>query len=381
MKTLVRARNALKSLSHHLYRTLRKEVNFRRFRPTHALFFMTYRCTCRCQSCTMWKKDAMVEQEMTLEDWIACFDDINAVGLQDVELFGGDALLRADVLMPLIRHIHDRGVHTNITVNGSLLDRNNAQALVQSGLDEFNISIDAMGALHDRMRGIEGLFEKARQGIAYVLEARGNGKKPEVALNATISAVNVQDVEALVDFAKEQGMDTVNFEPFGAISQESIEGSAVGGKKPDPYFVPTTGELLFSRDQALELKRRLAELKKRVRGQGIYVTSENIDILTADQLAACAFPNIPCYICRYLVTIDPYGNVLPCPYFDNYTLGNIRTERFGSIWRNAKHLEFVRQQRQERIAMCNHCSIGVQRNRTLTRALLGLYLTARKKAR
>lgn len=381
MKTITRAWNALKTLNHHLARIVRKEVNFRRFKPTHALLFMTYRCTCRCQSCTMWKRDGMIEQEMTLQDWVSCFDDVNAGGLQDVELFGGDALLRADVLMPLIRHIHDSGVHTNITVNGALLDKENARAFVQSGLDEFNISIDAMGARHDRMRGVDGLFEKARQGIAYVLEARGNAKRPEVALNATISSVNVQDIEALVDFAKERGMDTVNLEPFGAISEESIAGSAVGGRKPNPYFVPTTGELLFTRDQAVELKRRLAALKKKVKGKGIYVTSENIDILTADELAACTFPNIPCYICRYLITVDPYGNVLPCPYFDNYTLGNIRTDKFNDIWRNARHLEFVQQQRQGKIAMCGHCSIGVQRNRTLPRALLGLYLAAMKKSR
>ena len=378
---MLSAYNSAITLTHELYCIARKEVDFRRFKPTQALFFITYRCTCRCRSCTMWKKKARTDQEMGLKEWISCFDDINSVGLQDVELFGGDALLRADVLMPLIRHIHDAGVHTNITVNGALLDRNNAQALVESGLDDFNISIDAMGALHDQMRGIEGLFQKARQGIAYVVEARGSAKKPQVSLNATISAVNADHIEALVDFAKEMGMDTVSFEPFGAISKKSIEGSAVGGKKPQPYFVPTNGELTFTRDEAVELKQRLAEVKRRIKAKGIYVTSENIDVLTADELAASAFANIPCYICRYLITIDPFGNVLPCPYFDNYTLGNIRTEGLSSIWRNAKHLEFVQQQHEGRIGMCGNCSIGVQRNRTLPRALLGLYLRITKTSR
>jgi len=381
MKTILSPYNAVVTLTHHLYCITRKEVDFRRFKPTQALFFMTYRCTCRCQSCTMWKRNVRIDREMGLKEWVACFDDINSVGLQDVELFGGDALIRADVLMPLIRHIHDSGVHTNITVNGALLDRKNAQALVESGLDDFNISVDAMGALHDRMRGVEGLFEKARQGIAYVVEARGSAKKPQVSLNATISAMNVHHVEALVDFAREMGMDTVSFEPFGAISERSVEGSAVGGKKPRPYFVPTTGELAFTRDQAVELKQRLAEVKRRAKAKGIFVTSENVDILTADELAASAFPNIPCYICRYLISIDPYGNVLPCPYFDNYTLGNIRTEKLSSIWRNPKHLEFVQRQREGGIGMCGNCTIGVQRNRTLPRALLGLYLKITKTSR
>lgn len=373
--------NVLGTLTNSLYKICRKEINYWRFKPTHALFFMTYRCTCRCQSCTMWQREGRKEEELSLDEWKRIVDSISKRGLQDVELFGGDALLRLDVLIPLITYIHAKGIHTNITVNGTLLDKEAAVALVESGLDDFNISVDAIGSLHDRMRGVDGLFEKAKQGVRYVVEARGSRKKPEIALNATISSANADQIDGLIDAAREWGMDTVNLEPYGAIPEDTVAGSSLDGKTPQPYFLPAEKPMYFSREQAVDLKMKLADLKRKAMKRDIYVTSENIDILSVDELASGIFPNRRCYICRYLIFLDPYGNVLPCSFFDSYKLGNVRTEDFWTIWANKKHRDFVRKQGKGELPLCRHCVFGVQRNRTMGQSLLGLYLTISKRAR
>jgi radical SAM protein with 4Fe4S-binding SPASM domain len=381
MNLFIRAWHVLGTVTRSLYKIMRKEINYLRFKPTHALFFITYRCTCRCKSCTMWQRQGKTEEELSLDEWKKVVDAIAERGLQDIELFGGDALLRMDVLIPLIRYIDAKGIHTNITVNGSLLDKPTAVALVESGLDDFNISVDAIGALHDSLRGVDGLFEKAKQGIAYVVEARGKRVKPEIALNATISAANFDQIDGLIEAARSWGMDTVNLEPYGAIPEESVAESCLDGRKPQPYFLPAEKPMYFTREQAVALKAKLADIKTNPGYKGIYITSDNIDVLSVDQLVSGIFPNKRCYICRYLIFIDPYGNVLPCSFFDSYILGNIRQENFRKIWANRRHRQFVTKQNAGELPMCRHCVFGVQRNRTLGQALTGLYLSITKKAR
>lgn len=366
-------KNVFVNTMEELKRIIRREVHYYRLKPTHALFFLTYRCTCRCQSCLMWKRGEQMnpQEEMSLEDWKKCVEVISARGIIDIELFGGDALLRKDVLVPLINYIHRKGIHTNMTTNGVLLDNKMADELVNSGLDDFNISIDAVGDLHDQMRGVNGVFQRAKKGIQYVVAARRQRKKPEIALNATISSLNIDQIEDLISLAEELGMDTVNLEPFGAIDKESIRCSEINGKIPNPYFTYFKNQLSLNRKQAIFLKQHLSRIKELTRKtKSIYVTSENIDILTVDNLVNRVFPNRKCYICRYLVSIDPFGNILPCPFFDNYTIGNIRSKNFYNIWNNKKHKDFIRFQKNRKIGMCSQCIIGVQRNPTFCQSFM-----------
>lgn len=375
-------KNVFETTGKELKRIIKREVNHYRVKPTHALLFLTYRCTCRCLSCSMWKREEKInpKDEMSLTDWQRCVDAISERGLGDIELFGGDALLRKDALVPLIKYIHSKGIHTNMTTNGVLLDEETAFELVNSGLDDFNISIDGIGDLHDQMRGVRSVFERAKKGIQYVVAARGGRKKPEIALNATISALNIDHIGDLISLAGELGMDTVNLEPFGAMDNESIRCSEINGIIPNPYFTHYKNELSLGREQAIFLKQHLSRIKELTRkGQSIYVTSENIDILTVDNLVNRVFPNRKCYICRYLISIDPFGNIMPCPFFNNYIIGNIRTENFHNIWNNKKHKDFIRFQKNKKIDMCTQCVIGVQRNPTLYQSLVKLCYTLLKK--
>ncbi len=115
-----------------LNRFIKREINYYRIKPTHAILFLTYRCTSRCRSCSMWKRGQKTDlkEEMTLNDWKKCVDMIGSRGLEDIEIFGGDAFLRKDVLIPLIRYINDKGIQIYFPTNCNLLDQETAVQLV-----------------------------------------------------------------------------------------------------------------------------------------------------------------------------------------------------------------------------------------------------------
>ena len=96
---------------------IKREIEYAFVTPTHALLFMTYRCTDRCKMCTIWKKGREVDAqgELTLDDWKKCVDMLGPENLEVIELFGGDGLIRKDVTIPLIEYIKTR--NKNIIVD------------------------------------------------------------------------------------------------------------------------------------------------------------------------------------------------------------------------------------------------------------------------
>lgn len=80
-----------------------------------------------------------------------------------------------------------------------------ADELVAAGVDQIYVSIDGPPAIHDRIRGVPGAFDRAYRGIEAVNAAckRRPGSRTKVRVNATISEHNqahlVDLVEALDD--------------------------------------------------------------------------------------------------------------------------------------------------------------------------------------
>ena len=107
---------------------------------------VTDRCNFRCQYCMPaeglpWLERAEV---LTFEEMTRLVRILSEMGVHDVRLTGGEPLVRRDFpqlaaqlsALPLVRDL-------SITTNGFLLERD-AAALVDAGVQRFNVSIDAL---------------------------------------------------------------------------------------------------------------------------------------------------------------------------------------------------------------------------------------------
>src|SRR4030095_8368452 len=107
-------------------------------------------------------------------------------------LGGGEPFLHRDI-MPFVEFIKEKGMYCSINTNGTYLPRD-SRRLVDLGVDAIMVSVDGPREIHDRIRGMNGSFQKIADGVKAVREARnGNGRKPEIIVNTTISPGN-QDV-------------------------------------------------------------------------------------------------------------------------------------------------------------------------------------------
>jgi GTP 3',8-cyclase len=133
---------------------------------------VTDRCNFRCQYCMPaeglpWLERGEILHFEEIERIVAL---MAAMGVGDVRLTGGEPLVRRDfprlaAMLSAVPGVHD----LSVTTNGFLLERD-AAALVQAGINRFNVSIDSLqrdrfyqltrrDALERVLRGIETLAQ------------------------------------------------------------------------------------------------------------------------------------------------------------------------------------------------------------------------------
>lgn len=363
--------NRFKKTYIYFKKLIKKEIHYLLKKPTQALFFITYRCTSQCKMCTIWQKGERIDiqKELTLDDWKKCVDMLGPKNLTYVELFGGDILLRKDVTIPLIEYIKKRNKKTRVEfpTNCNLLDKDTAVALVKAGLDTVYISLDGPIEIHDKMRGKHGTYNNVQNAVECFVEAKKNlgSKTPEIIINTTVMANNFDNFDAIIPIVKKLGVDGIEFEYVGEFKESNIKNTIFDGVNPTPFYITQGSSNLLSKEQAYLLKKKMKNVRELAKNYKIKISTRVIDSLTIDNLIKGTIPNKRCFISRYLVTIDPFGNVMPCFHCNNFILGNIKNETIFSIRNSKKYNSFLELQKKGKIKICENCISGVNRNSTL----------------
>ena len=119
------------------------------------------RCNFRCTMCAVSKWDkGQRARDMKLGEFKALVDEQQ--GLVEIKLNGlGEAMMQGDAWFEMIRYAREQHIWVRITTNASLLHlRDNATKLLDSGVNEIDISID--GADASTFQGIRVQSDYAR---------------------------------------------------------------------------------------------------------------------------------------------------------------------------------------------------------------------------
>jgi len=248
---------------------------------------LLYRCNLECEMCPFWRRED--EALLTVDDEVRMMKSLVRGGVSFLGFEGGEPLLRPD-LPEILAESHQR-FHTSVVTNGWLL-RNRIRDIAPH-LDLVFVSLDGIGDLHDRLRGIPGSFDRAVEGIR---SARGH---VSVAISSTLTNENLGDAEKVVELATRLEV--------GVTFQVAYNYSSAGNLSP-------TGPRLR------ETLERLLALKER--GAPIFESREYFRTIIDSW-----FGGIP-WRCKPWMTmnIDPQGRlVLPC-----YTLREYGGESY--VW-------------------------------------------------
>ena len=122
------------------------------------------RCNLTCKHCYSISADKDFAGELDTSEIYTVMDDLKAFGVPVLILSGGEPLLHPDIF-DISHRAKAMGFYVGLSTNGTLIDESNIDAIAAVGYDYVGISIDGIGATHDRFRRMEGAFDKAMHGI------------------------------------------------------------------------------------------------------------------------------------------------------------------------------------------------------------------------
>jgi MoaA/NifB/PqqE/SkfB family radical SAM enzyme len=305
-------------------------------RPPVCLYLeVTNRCNLLCTTCPRTYEELEPPADM---DWELFTSIVNqAPDLARAVLHGvGEPMLVAN-LPKMVRYLKDRGVHVLFNTNGTVLSERNGRALIDAGLDELRVSLDASNrASFKAIRGRDYFNRIIRNVRAFrELQEREGHAKPQVSVWLTGLKETVEELPAFVQVAAEAGVKEVYLQRLVFFDE-----AAIGKARPDQaLFESLTAEEAAYLKQAEDLARSLG--------------------MTFSASGAASEPGLslkgsgdgsPWSLCRRpwsLMYFTANGRALPCciaPFsqhgYDNYTLGHAGKQSLQEIWNGDAYREF-----------------------------------------
>lgn len=180
---------------------MRNETTDRELAPVSALrveWEVTSACDLACAHCST-RPHRAGRGEASLEEALERARLLVAAGARVVALSGGEPTLRPD-LPALVETLACGGVVPTLLSHGQRLTLPLAQALGHAGLGHVQLSLDGLGATHDRIRRSPGAF----RGVLRAAEALRASSVP-FGFTTTLLGQNLTDLEALAELVCAEG--------------------------------------------------------------------------------------------------------------------------------------------------------------------------------
>ncbi len=288
---------------------------------------ITRACNLRCVHCYNDSGTGKKSDALSTEKAKEVLDDLASFGAPSVLFSGGEPLTRSD-LFELIEYGGELGMRTVISTNGTLITKDVAKRIKNGGVSYVGISLDGMGEINDKFRGVSGAFEDAVRGIRNCREL-----DVRVGLRLTLTRRNVEDLDGLFGFVESEGLERVCFYHL----VPSGRGGEISSDDLSHEETREAVDLILARTRALKEMGRKTDIltvDNHVDGIFLYLKLLEEDKARADDVWRLLSWNgggmyssgvgIGC--------IDWDGNVHPDQFWWHYNLGNVREKPFSEIW-------------------------------------------------
>ncbi|MBV9610465.1 MAG: radical SAM protein [Acidobacteria bacterium] len=175
------------------------------FTPRLVFWEVTKGCNLRCVHCRATATELSSPSDLSTEAALRVVEQISSFANPILVLSGGEPLFRADIFQ-LARYGTDRGLRIALATNGTLVTKEVARKIVDSGVRRVSISLDGSdAATHDTFRGIPGAFDATLRGFRNLKEL---GMSMQI--NMTVTRHNAHQLPALFDLARSIGADALH---------------------------------------------------------------------------------------------------------------------------------------------------------------------------
>jgi Fe-coproporphyrin III synthase len=177
------------------------------------------RCNLTCKHCYSISADHQYAGELSTSEVFTVMDDLKAFRVPVLILSGGEPLMRADIF-EIAERARAMRFYVGLSTNGTLIDEPMADRIAAQGFDYVGISLDGIGATHDKFRRMEGAFDKS---LAAMRMLRDRGVK--VGMRYTMTAMNAHDLVPLLRLMRDEAIDKFYFSHLNYAGRGNIHRS------------------------------------------------------------------------------------------------------------------------------------------------------------
>lgn len=337
------------------------------FQLTH---FVTSACDARCGHC--FYRTNRASRELTLDEIERTARSVG--GLRFLLVSGGEPFLRRDLPEIVERYVRlTPCANVSIPTNGLRTEEILAAVRRICGISPslsvgLSVSLDGFAPLHDRLRGVPGIYDAALRTLRGATALRGEFPNLSVGVISTLTAGNQEEIAGLAEFV------------FAAVRPDShtlnLWRGAGPGARPEGVSPSTYRELsrglaaLYARAERRESVLTARGLKRRVRDAVNAARIRYIErILRGGAFVA------HCHAGGREAVLGEDGAVYPCELMFDRPLGNVRDFDYDlpRLLRAPAAREFVAWRRGQRCVCAHECNtrtILLLRPTVLLRTLL-----------
>ncbi len=331
--------------------------------PSHLLQFskdkkpvvvwnVTRACNLTCHHCYAHATRQATADEMSFEQGLAFIDSLAEFGTPVLLFSGGEPLVHPHIFDYIERAVKG-GLRAVLSTNGLLIDEPTAARLASLGLSYVGVSLDGLGATHDRLRARPGAFKETLKALETVQRA---GIK--LGLRLTLTKDNSADLPKIFDFVEEKNIPRIcfyhlvpkgrgaslgehflNAEESRAAVDLIIDRTADLAKRGRPVEVLTVdnhadGPYLYLRLLKEGKPERAAEVLKLLRLNGGNSSGHGLGAVSWN------------------------GDVHPDQFWRDVVLGSVKERTFSEIWHDENNalLQSLKRKAENVTGRCRNCS-------------------------
>ncbi|MBN1972637.1 MAG: radical SAM protein [Sedimentisphaerales bacterium] len=288
---------------------------------------ITRACNLKCVHCYNDSGVKQADDELSTSEAKAVLDDLGRFGVPSVLFSGGEPLMRHD-LFELIKYATGQGLRAVISTNGTLITAGIAGKIKQSGVSYVGISLDGIGEVNNKFRGVDGAFERAVEGIRNC-----QNQDVRIGLRLTLTKKNVQELERLFDFFESENIERACFYHL----VPSGRGSNIAAEDLTHEQTRNALDLILTKTKQYKQAGRKTDIltvDNHVDGVYVYLKlKEENPSRAEDVLKLLEWNGGGLYSSGVGIgCIDFHGKVHPDQFWGHYNLGDIRKRRFSDIW-------------------------------------------------
>ncbi len=297
--------------------------------PAHIQVEITNKCNLRCLSC---HRDLLYPEttSMSFENFKKVYDEIHPARINISGL--GEPFLNPDIFK-IIEHAKKCGSAVNCATNFTLVG-NKIDRLIESGIDQIKISIDASKKETFLKIRKKDLYETLIENIAElnrVKKERGVNR-PDIRFNYALQKENIDELPDIIELAGSMNVRAIYIQYLIYIDREDRKDSLVGDMTAEKLM-----NVLHKADKTAQKNGIITNIDMWKRDFNLFWNNMQPSDLRIKN-------HRPCYFPWFSSWIDADGTVRPCPIIPwkkgTACMGNAFHESFLSIWNNSRYQDF-----------------------------------------